>query len=111
MMMEGETSSFDRAQSGARDSLRAGEYTTILYLPIGPNEISPAQADGVVDGKYEMPRLVGKTPNHPALRAPLQGRGIRNPTIPPNPANSPGSSLLGLRDAAIHTDVRVASAL
>jgi hypothetical protein len=68
------------------------------------------KADGVVDEKYETPALRAKTPNHPALRAPHQGRGIRNPTHR-RPANPPEPSLLGLRDVAIHTGVRVASVL
>jgi hypothetical protein len=46
------------------------------------------KADGVVGGKPETPTLRAKTPNHPALRAPLQRRGIRNPTISPKPVNS-----------------------
>jgi hypothetical protein len=33
--------------------------------------------------------LTSQPPNHPALRAPLQRRGIRNPTTPPKLANSP----------------------
>ncbi|MDR0380103.1 MAG: hypothetical protein LBI62_09235 [Candidatus Accumulibacter sp.] len=51
----------------------------------------------------------GLRPPSPARRE--RGHSPRIATDVPKPANSPGSSLLGLRDEAIHTDVRVASAL
>jgi hypothetical protein len=60
-----------------------------------PLEGGTPQADGVVGGKHETPALRAKTPNHPALRAPLQRRGIVN--HPPEERNTtcPSGTLSG----------------